>query len=135
MKGTGVFSSNTDEWATPQDLFDELNEEFQFDLDPCADEHNHKCAEYYTILQDGLSKDWGGGECSAIRLTPRLHNGSRRHTEKERKIIPWLSFSSLQEWIQNTSTISSITGRRSGSAQSGYGSVTEANLLRFRQSL
>lgn len=60
MKGTGVFSSNTDEWATPQDLFDELDREFGFNLDPCADDHNHKCAEYYTILQDGLSKDWGG---------------------------------------------------------------------------
>ena len=60
MNVTGVFSSNSDEWATPQDLFDELNAEFKFDLDPCADDQNHKCAEYYTILQDGLSKSWSG---------------------------------------------------------------------------
>ena len=55
-----MFSSNTDEWATPQDIFDQLDAEFRFDLDPCADERNHKCDEYYTIFQDGLTKDWGG---------------------------------------------------------------------------
>lgn len=37
------FSSKTDDWATPQDFFDKLDKEFHFDLDPCADEHNHKC--------------------------------------------------------------------------------------------
>ena len=38
-----LFSSQTDMWATPQDLFDELNEEFHFDLDPCATYENAKC--------------------------------------------------------------------------------------------
>jgi hypothetical protein len=33
-----LFSSTSDNWATPQDLFDMLNEEFKFNLDPCADE-------------------------------------------------------------------------------------------------
>ena len=27
----GMFSSNTDMWATPKDFYDELNEEFNFD--------------------------------------------------------------------------------------------------------
>lgn len=30
-----VFSSQTTEWATPQDVYDKLNAEFQFDWDPC----------------------------------------------------------------------------------------------------
>ena len=55
----GCFSSKSDDWATPQDFFDKLNEEFHFDLDPCADENNHKCDFYYTKEQDGLSKNWG----------------------------------------------------------------------------
>lgn len=55
-----VFSSQTDEWATPQSLFDELNTEFHFDLDPCATNENHKCAKYYTKADDGLTKNWGG---------------------------------------------------------------------------
>lgn len=53
-------SSKTDNWATPQDFFDNLNEEFHFTLDPCANEENHKCDLFYTKEQDGLTKDWGG---------------------------------------------------------------------------
>lgn len=53
-----MFSSATDEWATPQDLFDELNKEFHFELDVCANERNHKCDKYYTKEQDGLLMSW-----------------------------------------------------------------------------
>jgi site-specific DNA-methyltransferase (adenine-specific) len=60
MKTDVLFSSATDQWATPQWLFDELDKEFRFTLDPCADESNHKCQKYYTKTQDGLSQDWGG---------------------------------------------------------------------------
>ena len=55
-----MFSSKTDKWATPQSFYDELNKEFHFTLDPCADEHNHKCEKYFTKEQDGLAQDWGG---------------------------------------------------------------------------
>ena len=55
-----MFSSKTDQWETPQDFFDNLNAEFHFNLDPCADEHNHKCERFYTAEQDGLSYSWGG---------------------------------------------------------------------------
>lgn len=53
-----LFTSNKEDWSTPQDLFDELNEKYHFTLDPCADEFNHKCDKYYTIEDDGLSKSW-----------------------------------------------------------------------------
>ncbi len=46
------------EWETPQDLFDELNAEFDFTLDPCASHSNAKCEKYYTIEDDGLSQSW-----------------------------------------------------------------------------
>lgn len=55
-----LYSSKTDDWYTPQYLFDALNDEFHFDLDPCADETNHKCDLYYTREQDGLKQDWSG---------------------------------------------------------------------------
>ena len=55
-----MFSSKTDQWSTPQDFFDKLNEEFHFTLDPCADEFNHKCDTYFTEEQDGLLQNWGG---------------------------------------------------------------------------
>ena len=54
------YSSKTNEWGTPQDLFDELNKEFSFTLDPCATKENAKCDKYYTKEDDGLSKSWGG---------------------------------------------------------------------------
>lgn len=55
-----MFSNKSNEWATPQDLFNELDREFRFTLDPCADETNHKCDRYYTVNDDGLSQDWSG---------------------------------------------------------------------------
>lgn len=61
MLTSGLTSSNTDEWATPQDLFDKLDATFHFTLDPCATPENAKCAKFYTKEQDGLKQDWGGG--------------------------------------------------------------------------
>ena len=55
-----MFSSTTDNWSTPQDFFDKLNDEFHFTLDVCADENNHKCEHYYTKEIDGLSRPWIG---------------------------------------------------------------------------
>ena len=52
------FSSASNEWATPQDFFNKLNEEFNFTLDPCATHENHKCAKYYTQEDDGLTQSW-----------------------------------------------------------------------------
>jgi len=60
----GLFSSNSNEWATPQAFFDALDKEFGFNLDPCATPENAKCARYFTAETDGLAQDWGGGgEC------------------------------------------------------------------------
>lgn len=55
-----MFSSATDLWATPQDFFDKLNEEFHFQLDVCATAENAKCEKYYTKDQDGLNMPWIG---------------------------------------------------------------------------
>lgn len=54
------FSSTTPEWATPQAIFDELDAEFDFTLDPCATKENAKCTKFYTQEDDGLSKSWDG---------------------------------------------------------------------------
>ncbi|MEX3655273.1 phage N-6-adenine-methyltransferase [Mycolicibacterium fortuitum] len=56
----GLFTSTTDEWPTPIDLFRELNAEFSFTLDPCASADNAKCDVYYTIQDDGLRQPWHG---------------------------------------------------------------------------
>ena len=55
-----MFSSATNEWSTPDSFFRKLDMRFNFTLDPCADEQNHKCDKYYTEKDDGLSKSWAG---------------------------------------------------------------------------
>ena len=45
-----LFSHSSDEWETPQDLFDKLDNEFHFELDVCASDDNHKCSLYLTKL-------------------------------------------------------------------------------------
>ena len=55
-----LFSSKKMDWETPQSFFDELNKEFNFNLDVCADDFNHKCEEYFTKEIDGLKQNWGG---------------------------------------------------------------------------
>ena len=57
-----MFSSKVMDWATPQAFFDELDSEFHFTLDPCANESNHKCARYFTEADDGLKQPWGGAD-------------------------------------------------------------------------
>lgn len=80
MADIGVmYSSKTDQWATPLDLFQKLDQEFHFNLDPCADETNHKCENYYTKADNGLEKDWGGHAYFAtLHMEQKLKNGLRR---------------------------------------------------------
>ena len=54
-----LLSSASCEWETPQELFEELDREFHFTLDPCSTDANAKCAKHYTKEQDGLAQDWG----------------------------------------------------------------------------
>ena len=56
---TALYSSRSEEWATPPDFFAKLDDEFGFTLDPCATPQNAKCDRYYTKSQDGLARDWG----------------------------------------------------------------------------
>lgn len=70
MINKSMYSSNRDDWETPQELFDELDAEFRFTLDAAASENNHKCPVYFTKSDNALDKNWGGRSCSAI-----LHTG------------------------------------------------------------
>jgi phage N-6-adenine-methyltransferase len=65
-----MFSSKTDEWETPQDLFDELNREFIFSLDVCANENNHKCADWFNKQDNGLEKKWSENSISCWMNPP-----------------------------------------------------------------
>jgi len=53
-----MFSSKTDLWSTPQETFDSLDQEFNFQLDVCATAENAKCKLFYTVDDDGLKQAW-----------------------------------------------------------------------------
>lgn len=54
-----LFTSNkTNVWATPEKLFQELNDEFNFTLDPCCTIENARCEKFFTEIEDGLIQDW-----------------------------------------------------------------------------
>lgn len=54
------FLSKTIMWETPKLLYEELNKEFNFQVDVCATKENAKCTKYYTEEIDGLKQDWKG---------------------------------------------------------------------------
>lgn len=87
MITTGLFTSSTDNWETPQSVFGALNKAFHFTLDVCASEENHKCARYFTKEQDGLKQDWGGERLygAILHTAERLSNG-------------WSDAQSTKEW-------------------------------------
>jgi site-specific DNA-methyltransferase (adenine-specific) len=55
-----LFTSDKEDWATPQDFYDAADKIFDFDLDPCATNENAKCPFYYTKEIDGLKEPWFG---------------------------------------------------------------------------
>ena len=85
-------SKASDEYGTPEWLFDVLNEEFNFRLDVCASHENHKCSFYYTEAIDGLdhSNPW----TSSNFCNPPYSN-----------ILPWYQRGNLERDACNLTTV------------------------------
>lgn len=62
MKNDGncLFSSNKEDWVTPQYLYDELHKEFSFTRDLAASASNAKHPNYYSEEHDSLKQPWVG---------------------------------------------------------------------------
>lgn len=54
------FESKRQDWETPDELFQPLNNEFGFTLDVCATPENAKCPQFFSIADNALVKDWRG---------------------------------------------------------------------------
>jgi len=59
-KNNGRYNGDGRHWATPPEVFDPLEAEFHFTLDPCATAATAKCAKFYTEADNGLEQDWSG---------------------------------------------------------------------------
>ena len=86
MNNDVLFSSKTDNWATPPEVFKDLDNEFKFTLDPCASKENHECDKYFTKEGNGLLQDWGGSAYTAIRhMAEQLATGLRKRRKSQGK--------------------------------------------------
>ena len=136
MINRGLFSSNSNEWATPTDFYKELNSEFHFNLDPCCTHENAKCERHYTIEDDGLTQKWGGQEreCFVIPLmVEKSANGSGSVMKRASIAKSWLCLSQ-QGQIPHTSTITFITRpRKSASSVVGFISTIQSKGRLSRQ--
>jgi len=57
---SGMYSSNTSEWETPDWLFVKLDNEFKFTLDSCATIDNAKVKNFISPDDDALIQPWHG---------------------------------------------------------------------------
>lgn len=55
-----LLRTGKDDWETPQDFFNALDDEFHFTLDPCCTPKTAKCAKYYTPAENRLEQSWEG---------------------------------------------------------------------------
>ena len=55
----GLFTSARGDWATPDEVFADLDAEIHFDLDPCAEPETAKCQRFYSGIE-GLLSPWKG---------------------------------------------------------------------------
>jgi len=53
-----AFKSKSEEYETPNEIFEPLQKEFNIELDVCATQNNAKCDLFFTKEQDALKKDW-----------------------------------------------------------------------------
>ena len=60
MMSEVMFSSKRKDWETPKELFDELDREFHFTLDPASTDENALCKKHFTPREDGLQQSWHG---------------------------------------------------------------------------
>lgn len=60
MVNKALLTSNTDQWATPDYIFNTYNSVYNFTLDACASHWNYKVDNYYTEEDNGLEQPWTG---------------------------------------------------------------------------
>lgn len=49
---------NKDCWQTPLELFKQLNDKYNFQVDACTSPENALCDYFWTVEDDCLQKDW-----------------------------------------------------------------------------
>jgi phage N-6-adenine-methyltransferase len=125
------FSSKTGEWETPQMFFDNLNEEFEFNLDPCATSENAKCKVFFSKEDNGLKKSWKG---KRVFMNPpygrEIGDWIKKAAERESQSLLLLFF--LHGPIQNGFINTFIKKRRSDFLKAVLSLVDRKTLPHFQ---
>ena len=83
-----LMSSESNEWGTPQALFDKLHAQYDFTLDPCATEGMAKCERYFTEADDGLAQSW---QRERVYMNPpygrAIGNWVRKAAEEDAELV------------------------------------------------
>ena len=81
MKNKQLFTSSKQDWETPKKIFNELNKEFNFDLDAMANKNNAKCLNYFSEEEDSLKQDWS--KFQSIFINPPYKSNIQNATIKK----------------------------------------------------
>tara|TARA_R100000008_G_scaffold50989_1_gene30579 strand:- start:2090 stop:2569 length:480 start_codon:yes stop_codon:yes gene_type:complete len=112
-----MFSSKSNEWATPQSFFNKLNEMYgPFTLDAAASDANYKVDKYLTADDDALSADWSG---NTVFLNPPYGRGLKE----------WIRKSYQEGQKQDTTVVMLIPARTDTKYWHDY--VMKADEIRF----
>ena len=109
MVSDALFSSQTGEWETPQDLFDELDKEFHFRIDVCATSENSKCLLHYDKTINGLNMKWDAFTTGSYWMNPPygrqigdwLKKAAMSHDEYGSTIVCLLPARTDTKWFHN----------------------------------
>lgn len=95
-----MFSSRSGNWRTPQDLFNQIDEEHHFTLDVCADQSGGqlKAGMKEFFGTDGLTQSWIGNICY---MNPPYG----------REITKWIEKAWLEMTMNNVTTVALLPAR------------------------
>lgn len=130
-----LFSSKGIEWETPIELFNQLDNEFHFTLDPCCNKENAKCSKFYTIEDNGLSKSWDN---EVVFVNPpygkTIKEWVRKSSETKGIVVMLLPARTdtkyFHDYIYHKAEIRFIKGRlKFGGKQNGSGSAPFPSMI------
>ena len=116
-----MFSSKSNDWATPQHFFDKLDRMYgPFTLAAAASEDNYKVKNHFTMSDNALDKDWSG---NTVFVNPpygrALKNWIRKAYEEGQKenttvvmLIPSRTDTAYwHDYVMKSDEISFVKGR------------------------
>lgn len=120
-----LLSSKKMDYCTPQDFFDQLNDEFGFVLDAAATAKSAKCPAYYTPETDGLKSPWNLAEGGAVFCNPPYGRETGKWVRKayeESRSGTTIVLLIPAEQTQHIFTTTYTGKRKSGLCAGGYAS-------------